>query len=122
MKFLRNIKRSIYDPGFYQEVSEKPFSSSFIYFLLFSLLVSILITPLFAFKFIPPALTFVSQINPTVLEFYPDELVITIADGEASTNVQEPYFWPIPDQVVQGLTVEGAEHVLVIDTTTPFSS
>jgi hypothetical protein len=90
-----------------------------------------------------PYMSHRDQINTTIeniLYFYPEELVVTIQDGKASTNVPEPYFIKfndvIPTENWNSSFKEGFEegvamdadanleefNLLVIDTKTPFSA
>lgn len=117
MEFFNNIKNSIYSPKFYQELFSKPFSYSFKYFVLFALLVSLVLTVILSFTAIPPLKEFVENIGPEIMQYYPQELQITVKSGLVSTNVQEPYFIRSP----QEFNKDGIENLLVIDTKNDFS-
>jgi hypothetical protein len=122
MNFFRTIKKSVYNPGFYEEVLRKSFFSSLKYFFTLSLLLSAVIACCSIF-FIPKALDFVDKAGDVLLTYYPSELVVTIEDGKASTNVEEPYFLPIPIDWGSGdINSKEIEHLIVIDTDTPFST
>ena len=86
----------------------------------------------FSFKIIPAAQPFLQSIGPQILNYYPDELVITIKNGQASTNVKEPYFLKMPEGLApKDLQYKYSfqdtelrtdlENLLVIDTAAPFT-
>lgn len=117
MNFLEKVKASIYSPELYREIPKQNFGSALKYFLLLILLSSIfsLVTSLDFFfnKFPNAASSFIS--NTT--NIYPKELEITIKDGQVTTNVEEPYFIPMP----KGEVYRNTENLFVIDTKTPYS-
>lgn len=64
-----------------------------------------------------------------LIDFYPEELTLTIQDGKLSTNVEEPYFVDLAGLIFSedsAGTPSWAEflpkNLLVIDTVTPFST
>ena len=122
MEFLKNIKRSIYDPEFYRALLTKPFSYSIKYFVLFSLLIALVATIYLSLSVLPKINDFLENVSPTVLNYFPDDLEVTIEDGLASTNVPEPYFLEIPFEVPKDIEAKpdvhgyGIENLLVIDT------
>lgn len=96
MQFLNNIKSSIYNPTYYSEILNKPFSYSFRYFLSLAVLIAIVTTIVFSFKTVPEISKVIRGIGPNVLKYYPDNLEITVKNGIVSTNVPEPYFIKMP--------------------------
>lgn len=52
-----------------------------------------------------------------VVGLYPDELEVTIGNGRVSTNVEEPFFIPLPAAWRTGENASLPENLLVIDTT-----
>ncbi len=121
MKFFKNIKNSIYGPDYYSSVTTKPFSYSFKYYLLFVLLISLVSTIILCFKVIPAVKPILDTVTGEILEYYPDELSITIKGGEASTNVQEPYFIKLPEEWGGEREEVGIENLLAINTKKEFS-
>lgn len=117
MKFLNDIKNSIYNPNYYNSVIAKPLSSSLKYFLLFILFLTLLTTIILSFTIIPRIGSFISTIDKEILRYYPDELEVVIKNGKVSTNVEEPYFI----RASSGLENTLVENILVIDTKIPFS-
>jgi len=96
MNIFEKIKNAIYNPKYYSEVVAKPFSYSFKYLLIFALLFALAFTIVVTIRFIP-IVKFLQEKIPQTVGYFPQELVISIKDGKASTNVQEPYFMKIPD-------------------------
>ena len=128
MKFLQNIKNSIYSPSYYQELLTKRFSYSLKYYLLLALLMAAVITGVLSFTFVPKAKVFIETLGPKIVSGYPEELAITVDKGKVSTNVEEPYYIRMPESLksnddfdVNGEKMEKFENLLVIDTKSNFS-
>jgi len=117
MEFLKNIKNSIYNPEYYGNVLNKPFSYSLKYFLLFSFIIALLLTVHSSFSALPKIKSFLDIAGKKAVQYYPDELQITIKDGKASTNVNEPYFIKTPEDI----KINNIENLVVIDTKNVFS-
>lgn len=117
MKFLKDIKNSIYNPDYYNRVIANPFSSSLKYFLLFILFLALLSTIILSFTVTPKIRFFIDTMSKEILRYYPDELEIMIKKGKVSTNVQEPYFIKTSSDSKNTLM----ENILVINTKDPFS-
>jgi hypothetical protein len=119
-EFFENIKKSIYNPAYYQELRNKPFLFSFKYYLLFSLCLAIILTIPTSMKAIPKMKEGIKFASSTLVEKYPEELEIKIKDGKASTNVAEPYFVKTPKEISDSIEKEQKnskfENLLVIDT------
>lgn len=116
MEFFKNIGRSIYSPKYYQELVKKPFSYSVKYIFLFVLVLGVLKLCFLAF-YIPEFHKNLSSFSSEAKEIYPEELEVFIKDGNVSTNVEEPYFVPLPDLPEEGgEEVERPENLIVIDT------
>lgn len=123
MNIFVKIKNSIYNPEYYKEVIAKPFSYSFKYFLVFALLFALVFTVVATTRFIPIA-NLLSQKAPELVNYFPQELTVTIKDGKASTNVQEPYFIKMPQELVtrqrkKSKSVE-VDNIIVINTKDKF--
>ncbi len=138
--FFKSIPASIFSPAFYAGIAGRSFWKGFWFLTGFTFLTLILGTVLII---VVPYMQHRDQINTTienVLHFYPEELVVTIQDGKASTNVPEPYFLKfndvIPTENWNPVFKEGFEegvakdtdadleelNLVVIDTKTPFSA
>jgi hypothetical protein len=88
--------------------------------LLFALVFTIFIT----IKFIP-AERFLFEQSSKVANYFPEELAITIKDGNVSTNVQEPYFIKLPEDLKASVEnkqsdVSNIENIAVINTKDKF--
>ncbi len=126
MKFIQVFKQSFYSPQFYRELKHKNFWFSLRYFyslVLILAFVSAVATSIFV---LPMVKTLMQKAEP-FLRSYPSELTVTIQDGRASTNVEEPYFVEMPRGLCN-LSSEMKEddfcklaNVVAIDTKTPFS-
>lgn len=138
--FFKSIPASIYSPEFYAGIPQRSFWKGFWYLVGFTFIMMILWAAYFVAV---PYMTHRDEINQTVdriVHFYPEELVITIQDGKASTNVDEPYMLKFGDifptenwnqtfkeGFEEGLAQEGEFgdlddfNLAVIDTKTPFS-
>jgi hypothetical protein len=120
MNIFIKIKNSIYNPDYYNEVLAKPFSYSFKYFLVFALLFALVFTIVATIRFIP-AVNLLSQKAPELANYFPQELTITIKDGAASSNVQEPYFIKVPKNTEETNSMQpDLENMVVIDTKNKF--
>lgn len=115
MRFLHDVKNSLYNPAFYAGLRERSLGASFKYFFA---LVAILAFVL--------AFVLGSQLSPLfsaaslkqLVGYYPAELALTLKGGVISTNVAEPYI--IKDPV--GFWKEsGHANFVVIDTKSEFS-
>lgn len=117
MEFLKNIKNSIYNPNFYNELLSKPFSYSLKYYFKLLTIIS-LVAAVFLSAFFIPAIKQVFQTSLNkIVESYPQGLEITVKDGKVSTNVPEPFFVKMPAQWKNtGDKVLENENLIVIDT------
>ncbi len=129
MQFFKTLRDSIYGPKLYSSLKERSFSSSIKYFIKFAILIAIInLLPILIRGPLPTPEKSRAFIDKAAT-YYPDELVITITNGKASTNVKEPYMIPAPDdwKEREEQTAEGQsrtqllENILVIDTTQPFT-
>ncbi len=124
MEFLNNIYKSIYSPTFYREILQKPFSYSMKNFWLFILILALLGSIFLSFGAISNFKNIVDNFVPEIINFYPQDLQITIKSGEVETNVQEPYFINIPKEVkddIKNQEMTGIENFLVINTKEEFN-
>jgi len=128
MKIINQIKSSIYDKSFYEEVKITQIENAWKYFIKISLIQAVLLTIIVSF-FIIPALNgiFSEESKTKISNYFPEELVFTLNKGKVSTNVQEPYV--VPHSQFDGEDVEKNEsrmtprsiNLIVIDTQASFS-
>jgi len=123
MNIFVKIKNSIYNPKYYEEILEKPFSYSLKYYLVFALLFALVFTIVVTVRFIP-VVNLMSGKAPQLANYFPQELTITVKDGKASTNVAEPYFIKVPQEYKnrQGASSDAVnlDNYVVIDTKNKF--
>lgn len=117
MGFIQKISQSITSSEFYQSIPGRSLGGAIGYFLLFTLLLSLL-QMLTSIPVVTEIQKGAPQIVDGVVDRYPNELEVYIKDGKASTNVKEPYFIPFD----LGEDGESPKNFLVIDTKTPYSS
>lgn len=123
MDFLDNIKNSIYNPEFYRKLRSKPLPFSFKYFYILAFILAVIITAKFSFQEIPGINVFLTGLGPEIVNAYPSELAVTIKNGQASSNVAEPYFVRMPGniQMEKYRNISKLDHLIVIDTKNQFS-
>lgn len=120
MNIFEKIKNSIYSPKYYSEVIAKPFSYSFKYLLVFALLFALVFTIGMTIKFVP-VIKMLQEKAPQLANYFPQELTVTIKDGKATTNVQEPYFIKAPQNPNDKNNVQSdMENLIVINTKDKF--
>lgn len=121
MSFFQKVKDSIYSPAFYSKIPNFSWKSSFGYFFLLSLILVLIQT---AFLIQPLFIKLPGQAKDwinTSIEKFPADLQIKFQNGQAITNVQQPYFIPLSDKSV-ATTSADYQNLVVIDTKTSFSA
>ncbi len=118
MEFLRNIKNSVYNPKYYQELLSRPFSYSVKYFFKFALVFSVLFVLSFSVFIFPKVNRELKAFIVESVNDYPDELEVSMKNGSVSTNVEEPYYIKVPSSWKGGQqqSVNNFENLIVIDT------
>lgn len=120
--FFTTVKESVYSPSFYSKVQNLTFGQALLYQLklhglIYGILAIVGILFILFFSGLAP-----ETLQPILDKIYPNELELTIQDGELSSNVQEPYFIQVPGEWKSGPEAqESFQNIAVIDTTTPFS-
>ena len=103
LKFFFSVfKRSLIDPKYYKNILKAPFSFSlkYLYFLLLILaFIHALVFSVTVAIFIPAIPRFLETTKTVVRNIYPDDLVITVKQGELSINQPEPYKINIPTEI-----------------------
>lgn len=121
-KLFETFRKSIYGPEFYHLVAEAPFKDALRHYFKFTGLLAILMTIAFSVLLVPQGVRFVKEEAPALIKkYYPAELVITINNGEASTNVTEPYVIPATDGAKDALTGSTMKNLFVVDTKNEFN-
>lgn len=112
--------KSISSFKYYQDVVKTKFSFSFKYFWTFSLFLGLIISIPLNFTVIPAVNQFVNRAQTRLPNLYPQDLVITIKDGQVSTNVAEPLRFPIPYELFTdtppAISDQKQQYLITIDT------
>lgn len=124
MEFLRTVKKSVYDPGFYQEAASHPPKKALGYFArLISVIsvVGIVIPAVVGLTLFMWNQQGIDTVIGQVRALYPSGLEIAFADGQVSTNVEEPYAIALPTawQFRESRDGRTVKNLLVIDTGKP---
>lgn len=115
---LNQIKNSVYNPVFYKELTNKPWSFSVVYYLKLALLLALIASVIWSFILVPRIINFLRTVPDYVLSAYPAELELSIEEGQVSSNVEEPYLIDLSETLAQFNTPEERRLLVVIDTTT----
>src|SRR3989344_3158239 len=125
MNLWRLIRASVYSPAFYRGLAEKSNGFSIRYFYVVGLGFAVAFSAILSFRAIPLATTFLDQVGDAIVAAFPEDLVVTVKSGEASVNVPEPFFLPMPEALRDG-RVEGVPlppgNILTIDTSAEASA
>lgn len=120
-KLYTTLRNSIYNPGFYQGVSEAPLSTAARYYVQWSLILAAVLAIVLGIFVGTAGSTFIKKYAPGIVSnYYPKELTIHIEKGEASANVTSPYFVPVRSLSGATTTLGTVQNLLVIDTTHSF--
>lgn len=119
--FFYVFKNSASRPAYYQDVLKAPFSFSLKYFLFFFFILGFLTSATLSFFLVQKVQPYINKIKIEAPNFYPADLVITIKDGQTSTNVVEPFFVPLkpelfPPELEKAIKQQPVQNILVIDT------
>lgn len=120
MNIFKTIVESIYNPEFYASQKDAPASKPWKYAALILGFTSLAGTIVFVYTFIFPGLKLLSPAGvDDIAKTYPAELVVTIKNGMASSNVKEPYAIDIPKSWSSMETPSSTiQHLIVLDTAT----
>lgn len=94
--FFRTFWKSVSSLAYYRDVVKAPFSFSFKYFIFFSFLLGLTLAISSSLAILPPVSKFTARLSTRSQTLFPPDLVITIKNGELSTNAIEPLKFPIP--------------------------
>ncbi|MEY4731134.1 MAG: hypothetical protein RL681_80 [Candidatus Parcubacteria bacterium] len=119
MNLWHTIRASIYSPAFYRSLATQRFSFSLKYFYSLGVALAIVFSATASFRALPLITQFIDRAGQAFVSHFPEELAIKIQNGEASTNVTEPYVLPLPDELKTETEKNGGHalaNLLVIDT------
>ncbi len=115
--FIEHIQKSIFSPEYYRELLERPSSYSWKYYWSFTMLLSVFMTIASTIPLVPLVNNALNDLTKNVVAYYPNELVVHIDKGEASTNVSEPYYLTMPNVMREHVaTTTDLLYLGVIDT------
>lgn len=122
--FWKTFVISATDLDYAKDVLKAKFSFSFKYFV-FLMYVLSLVSGVFIAgrltRYFPQVPSLQEKLRVGAKEFYPQDLVLTFADGKLTTNVDEPYFIELP--AAFGQTPQtGYDHFITIDTAADLSA
>lgn len=119
--FYGHFQSSLFDFAYYRQVLNLDLAISFKYLATLLILVSFINGLAFSIilsSHLPQIPDFVAKAKSAILNFYPLELILTIKNGELSTNVNEPYYIDPPEiiSIFNARTEQAVAHFLTIDT------
>ena len=86
------------------------------------MLLALFPTILYSIPLVPLVTSTLRNLPQNFAAYYPDELVVPIVNGIATTTVPQPFYLPIPAIMKEQLSRElGVEYLGVIDVTSPVS-
>jgi len=123
--FFYILNKSVTSPAYYKDVIASNINLSVKYFLFLTLVLSVVGAAVVASKVAPSLQKEVRNITETVLEVYPQDLVINVEDGKIKLNREEPVIIKFPqreDDASSETSAEpgidnslGLENLVVID-------
>lgn len=121
MPFFKKIKNSVYSPEYYSTLKFELTRASIKYFLGLALIFSLVYACVFAI-FTAPKISqlFSKETLSKLVDRFPAELEIKISDGQASSNVKEPYLIKMPEPFKTS-NLNTFENLAVIDTKDPLN-
>lgn len=106
-QFFQTVRKSIYNPEWYEEVLERPLGKGIKYLLsltVFVILAQVVLVTLIAAPSFPAFHSAAKAFHRQIIASFPDELVITQTNGEIHTNMTEPYAIPLPESWKKSLS------------------
>ena len=121
MGIFQIFRESLYSPSFYRTLPGRPFSFSVKYFYTLAIAFSLALTIYFAAALLPGLSALMKTIIPEAIETFPAELTVTIENGEARSNVEEPYFIEFPEKLEMLGDRDSDRRLAVVDTRNEFT-
>jgi len=120
-ELMSTVRSSVYNPVFYRELLQKRFLFSFKYYSAFAFFIVLVLTITLSIPLVSDANKVAREFPKKFFEYIPDQLEVTVTNGVVSTNVEEPFHFPVPPPFREALEKDGIMNLLVIDTKAPFS-
>ncbi len=123
--FFYILKKTFTSPSYYKDILVSPIQFSLKFFFFFFFLYAFITTTFFTVRYLIPLNKLIVRLPEFAQTLYPPELEITIHNGEASTNIYEPYYIPLSkvehlfqqwQQNILGAHTGKKDNALVIDT------
>jgi hypothetical protein len=112
--------KSISSSSYYNDVVKVELKFSLKYFAVLALLASAIAFPRIAIPITTDLKDGITTFKQTLINAYPEDLVVTVKEGELSINQPEPYIFKMPERASDEVAAESTEEVptnlLVIDT------
>lgn len=113
--FFYSLKRSLLSPDYYQDILKAKFSFSLKFFFLVCFLFGLIMGAFYSQK-ANQSLKEITKDLENLPDFYPKNLVVSIKNGEVSTNQTEPLFVPLPSFQKPEPSLAQIQNLVVIDT------
>lgn len=121
MNLIKRLKQNIYSPSYYQNLVDRPIpaSHSFKYYFALVSLLAVAYTAVVSVFFIPLFLTIAKSSMEGIIANFPEKLEITIRNHEATTNLKQPIYIPLPSNNFlfdELRKTTGYKNLMVVDT------
>lgn len=119
---FETFKKSVYSQTFYQTAGANSFWSIFKYYIRVTFFLSVAMVVILGVTLVPRGVSFMkNQAGAMISKYYPDDLSIQIKNGEAITDVAQPYIIPIKQMTGVTPPATGMQNMIVIDTNSDFN-
>jgi hypothetical protein len=98
--FFYSLKNSISSPKYYADIVKAKTKFSIKYYLMLSLLLSIISTIAISIIVVPTTKIFIADFSGDLKNSYPEDLVITFKEGKWDVNKEEPVLIPMPEKTI----------------------
>lgn len=121
-QLISHIKQSVFSPEYYHELLSRPLGYSWKYYSALAMLIAMFLTIVSSIPLVPRVNKATHELPAKFFVYYPDALELHVQNGVITSNVEEPYFLPVPEMFKSEFSQNpNIEHFAVIDTKTPIS-
>src|SRR3989344_1428441 len=121
MNIFKAIGKNIYNPIHFRVVRSETTRATIKYYYKLITVLALILTIIFSVIFVPVLLAFTKLIKDEGATWYPADLILTIKNGQVSTNIPEPSKFPLPPSWQEEVKEKKLESLLVIDTKNNFT-
>jgi len=121
MNIFKAIGKNIYNPIHFRVVRSETNGAAIKYYYKLITVLALILTIIFSVIFVPVLLAFTKLIKDEGATWYPADLILTIKNGQVSTNIPEPSKFPLPPSWQEEVKEKKLESLLVIDTKNNFT-